>query len=145
MVRGSGFWIPRGSRAMFELLDQLDAHTGLGARGLSITLEGTRANLQSISHRCHPILMAFVWEFTKATNHMPLGCLQDGLITNDLCSVAETALLSTGRTVNCSSSTGSPGAGFRCRRVVGAPPFHSPEAGPSFISRCLGLGFRFRV
>ena len=34
------------------------------------------ANLKSISHRCHPILVAFVWELTKATINLPLGCLQ---------------------------------------------------------------------
>ena len=37
------------------------------------------ANLKSISHRCHPILVAFVWELTKETIHLPLGCLQGGL------------------------------------------------------------------
>jgi len=36
------------------------------------------ANLKSISHRCHPILVAFVWELTKETIHLPLGCLQGG-------------------------------------------------------------------
>jgi len=36
------------------------------------------ANLKSISHRCHPILLAFVWELTKETTVLPLGCLQGG-------------------------------------------------------------------
>jgi len=36
------------------------------------------ANLKSISHRCHPILVAFVWGLTKETIHLPLGCLQGG-------------------------------------------------------------------
>ena len=36
------------------------------------------ANLKSISHRCHPILVAFAWELTKETIHLPLGCLQGG-------------------------------------------------------------------
>ena len=36
------------------------------------------ANLKSISHRCHPILVAFVWELTEETIHLPLGCLQGG-------------------------------------------------------------------
>ena len=36
------------------------------------------ANLKSISHRCHPILVAFVWELTKETIHLPQGCLQGG-------------------------------------------------------------------
>ena len=35
------------------------------------------ANLKSISH-CYPILVAFVWELTKETIHLPLGCLQVG-------------------------------------------------------------------
>ena len=35
-------------------------------------------NLKSISHRCHPILVAFVWEVTKETIDLPLGCLQGG-------------------------------------------------------------------
>ena len=37
------------------------------------------ANLKSISHRCHPILVAFVWELTKETIDCPLSCLQGGL------------------------------------------------------------------
>ena len=36
------------------------------------------ANLKSISHRCHPILVAFVWELTKETIYLPLGCHQGG-------------------------------------------------------------------
>jgi len=36
------------------------------------------ANLKPISHRCHPILVAFVWELTKETIDLPLGCLQGG-------------------------------------------------------------------
>jgi len=36
------------------------------------------ANLKSISHRCHPILVAFVWKLTKETIHLPQGCLQGG-------------------------------------------------------------------
>ena len=36
------------------------------------------ANLKSISDRCHPILVAFAWELTKETIHLPLGCLQGG-------------------------------------------------------------------
>ena len=37
------------------------------------------ANLKSISHKCHPILVAFVWELAKETIHFPLGCLQGGI------------------------------------------------------------------
>ena len=36
------------------------------------------ANLKSISHICHPILVAFVWELTKESIDFPLGCLQGG-------------------------------------------------------------------
>ena len=36
------------------------------------------ANLESISHRCHPLLVVFVWELTKETINLPLGCLQGG-------------------------------------------------------------------
>ena len=35
-------------------------------------------NLKPISHRCHPILVAFVWELTQETVNLPLGCLQGG-------------------------------------------------------------------
>ena len=37
-----------------------------------------RANLKSISHRCHLEEVAFVWELTKETMDLPLGCLQGG-------------------------------------------------------------------
>ena len=36
------------------------------------------ANLRSISHRCHPMLVAFVWELAVETIDLPLGCLQGG-------------------------------------------------------------------
>ena len=36
-----------------------------------------RANLKSISHRCH-FEVASVWELTPKTIHLPLGCLQVG-------------------------------------------------------------------
>jgi len=43
-------------------------------------LEATQgANLKSTSHRCHPILVAFVWGLTKETIDLSLGCLQGGL------------------------------------------------------------------
>ena len=38
------------------------------------------ANLKSISHRCQTILAAFVWELTKETTNLPLGCLQGGIL-----------------------------------------------------------------
>ena len=34
------------------------------------------ANLKSISHKCHLEEVAFVWELTRETIHLPLGCLQ---------------------------------------------------------------------
>jgi len=37
-----------------------------------------RANLKSISHRCYLFEVEFVWELTKETIHLPLGCLQGG-------------------------------------------------------------------
>jgi len=36
------------------------------------------ANLNSISQRCQPVLVSFVWELTKETIDLPLGCLQGG-------------------------------------------------------------------
>ena len=41
------------------------------------------ANLKSISHRCHPILVAFVWELTEETINLPLGCLQGRYCMSD--------------------------------------------------------------
>ena len=43
------------------------------------------ANLKSISHRCHPILVAYVWELTKETIYLPLGCIQGGLAHGGAC------------------------------------------------------------
>ena len=40
------------------------------------------ANLKSISQRCHPILVALVWNLTKETMMLPLGCLQGGKQVN---------------------------------------------------------------
>ena len=37
-----------------------------------------RANLKEISHRGHIFEVASVWELTKGTIHLPLGCLQGG-------------------------------------------------------------------
>jgi len=37
-----------------------------------------RANLKSISHRCYFFEVAFVWELTKETIVLPLGCLHGG-------------------------------------------------------------------
>ena len=37
-----------------------------------------RANLRSISPRCHLLEVAFVWELTKEIIYLPLDCLQGG-------------------------------------------------------------------
>ena len=37
-----------------------------------------RANLKSISHKCHLFEVAFVSELTTVTIHLPLSCLQGG-------------------------------------------------------------------
>jgi len=49
----------------------------LGSAALP-SLGNPGANLRSISHICHPILVTFVWELTKETIDLPLGCLQGG-------------------------------------------------------------------
>ena len=65
---------PAGSRSKFKMggfvstqflaaLSRASSHPG-GNPG---------ANRKSISHRCHPILVAFVWELTKETINLPLG------------------------------------------------------------------------
>ena len=41
--------------------------------------DNPRENLESISHRCYLLEVAFAWEFTKETICLPLGCLQGGL------------------------------------------------------------------
>ena len=46
----------------------------LEARGFRCHPGGNSgANLKSISHRCHPILVASVWELTEETIDLPLG------------------------------------------------------------------------
>jgi len=46
------------------------------------------ANLKSISHRCYLFEVACVWELTKETIHLPLGCLQGGCVVQCLNGVA---------------------------------------------------------
>ena len=49
-------------------------------RKLEATLEDNPgANRNPISHLCKPILVAFVWELTKETINLPLGCFQGGV------------------------------------------------------------------
>ena len=40
-----------------------------------VELRAKRANLKSISHRYYLFEVAFVWESTNETIHLPLGCL----------------------------------------------------------------------
>jgi len=43
------------------------------------------ANLKSISHRCHPILVEFAWNLTNKNIYLPLDCLQGGMgVARDL-------------------------------------------------------------
>jgi len=58
----------RGPEQCFDLEIRTAHHPG-GNSG---------ANLKSISHRCYLFEVAFVWELTKETIGLPLGCLQGG-------------------------------------------------------------------
>ena len=51
---------------------------GFGYSPIEITSLVSGANRMSISHRCHPMLVAFVWELTNEIINLPLGCLQGG-------------------------------------------------------------------
>ena len=72
---------------MCDLLGRGNIHRGAAGRiqcraGLSASHHPgveLRANLKSISHRCHLFEVAFVWELTRETIHLPRGCLQDGM------------------------------------------------------------------
>ena len=56
------------------------------------------ANIKSITHRCYIFEVAFVWELTKETIHLPLGCLQGGLGKDPHdCGVFDVAHLAHGR------------------------------------------------
>ena len=46
-------------------------------------------NLKSISHRWYLFEVAFVWELTNDTTHLPLGCLQGGHVPRlwELCAM----------------------------------------------------------
>jgi len=39
-----------------------------------------RANLKSISHGCYFFEVASAWELNEYTIHLPLGCLQGGVL-----------------------------------------------------------------
>ena len=46
---------------------------------LSTPWSRVKGKSKSISNRCHLFKLSFVWELTKQTTHLPLGCLQGGL------------------------------------------------------------------
>ena len=50
----------------------------LGGRKVEEAQRHLGTNLKSILHRCHTILVTFVWELTEETINLPPGCLQGG-------------------------------------------------------------------
>ena len=62
-------------------------------RGASPTRPGGNpgVNLKSISHRCYLFEVAFVWELTKETIVLPLGCLQGGMVGANLMNAGASA------------------------------------------------------
>ena len=68
---------------LFFRLAKLECQTRLAAARLRrryypYPVVELRANLKSISHRCHLFEVAFAWELTEETIHLPVGCLQGG-------------------------------------------------------------------
>ena len=57
-------------------LDSKVAHDPGGSRATLHPGGNPGANLKPISHRCHPMLVTFVWELTQEITYLPLGCLQ---------------------------------------------------------------------
>jgi hypothetical protein len=59
---------------------RLNLGTVRGGGGWSLPHPGVefRANLKSISHRCHLFEVTIVWELTQETIYLPMGCLQGG-------------------------------------------------------------------
>jgi len=68
------------SVADLALLSVLPAEAGRRAlvQLAQVHPDNQGANLKSISHRCHPIMVEFVKELTKETIHLPLGCRGPG-------------------------------------------------------------------
>ena len=56
---------------------ELDAFGANGTHPVS----NPGGDLELITHRCHPILVALVWELTYETIDLPFGCLQGGYPT----------------------------------------------------------------
>jgi len=74
--------MPAAVAALQSYFTHSDEHLRIArqmvSRGVPHPGGNPEANLKSISHRCHPILVACVWELTEETIHLPLGCLQGG-------------------------------------------------------------------
>jgi len=83
------------------------------------------ANPKSISHRCHPILVAFVRELTKETTHLPLGCLQGG----DVCCAG-------GRCTGARTWSGSTPRSSRRPRSGSRPGTSKASLTPWSTARC---------
>ena len=59
----------------------LEIHPGVELRAnLKSMSHKCHLEVKSISHRCYLFEVAFVWELTKETIHLPLGCLQGGAV-----------------------------------------------------------------
>jgi len=89
----------RRDRVERGALSSLSARTALGApsqtqprRGCIHPRGNPGANLKSISHRRYFFEVAFVWELTKETIHLPLGCLQGRVGESKGLSVARDAV-----------------------------------------------------
>ena len=100
-----------------------------------------RANLESISNRCHLFEIAFVWELTKETLGLPLGCLQGGF---SAARSAEARSSHSGLRRHCSNKIIHGPYGRQYRRDNGALPrtgfriFDPKWAEKSFVSCCVG-------
>ena len=87
------------------------------------------ANLKSISHRCHLFEVAFVWELTKETIHLPLGCLQGG---GELIKMRHSGCLLMDRHVNRALP-------YRCvAHAIALPNEEWRGAGPVISTRQMG-------
>jgi len=76
-LRGKGSPVPAGP----PIFDDADTMCACAVRNDACPHPGVelRANLKSISHSCHLFEVVFVWELTKETIDLPLGCLQGGM------------------------------------------------------------------
>jgi len=74
-IPGWGSALGGDPRSAGERRCPVPRHVGMrGAAKRSRPGGNPGANHKSISHRCHPILVAFVWDLTKETIDLPLGC-----------------------------------------------------------------------